>query len=175
MLYIILIPLFPFQVFLIKTLTLLTNGKELKKISRILTEQEATFESQASFILQLYIIFNRADRLPSTTQLLAVSSSILFMAKSRVEGRFANEPHAKLLKKIKYLPKSLCFIVYCSGAWAILTSILQAYVLMAFLLFATLTVVYASCLGILDCLFSSRKNMFFKKIESLGKSVYKAG
>ena len=135
LLSIILIPFFPLQVFFIKTLALLTNGEELKKISCFLTKQEGVSESMFQFILQLIIIFSRADRLPSTTQLVVLSSSLIFMAKSRVEGNFANEPDASLLKMIKSLPRCLCLVLYLSGSIAILASILKTFFLLFTLIF----------------------------------------
>ena len=63
---IILMPLFPLQVILVKLFTFLTNGPEMKKISTLMIICEANFESQLQFLLQLYIIFTRADRQPST-------------------------------------------------------------------------------------------------------------
>ena len=81
LLLILLVPFFSLEVFLLKFLVLITNGPELKKVNYLMTACEGIFESQFQCVLQLYIIFTRADRIPSTTQLLTLSSSIFFMAK----------------------------------------------------------------------------------------------
>ena len=83
-------PLFSLQVFLAKLFAFLTNGLEMKKISILMTHCEAAFESQLQLVLQLVVIFARADRKPSKAQMLSLSSSIVFMAKSRLEAHFAD-------------------------------------------------------------------------------------
>ena len=118
-------PFFPIQVFLVKLFAFLTDGPELKKISNLMTYTEATFESNLQFVLQLYIIFTRADRRPSTTQILSLSSSIVFMAKSHLESNFADKPNEPLLKKLPFLPQKLCFIVFFCGSLATLSSIFR--------------------------------------------------
>ena len=120
----ILSPFFPLQVFLVKLFAFLTNGLEMKKVSNVMTLFEATFESNLQFVLQLYIIFTRADRQPSTTQILGLSSSIVFMAKSQLQANFADKPNEPL-KKLYLLPQKLCFIIFWCGSLAIVSSIFR--------------------------------------------------
>jgi hypothetical protein len=84
----ILSPFFPLQVFLVKLFAFLTNGLEMDKVSNVMTLFEATFESNLQFVLQLYIIFTRTDRQPSTTQILGLSSSIFFHGQIPTSSKF---------------------------------------------------------------------------------------
>ena len=86
------------------------------------------------------------------TQFLALSSSITFIVKSRVEGNFANEPHASFLKKMKSLPRLFCLVLYLSGSFAILASILKAYLLLALIFLAVLLLTCAICILLLRCI-----------------------
>ena len=109
---VLLMPFFPLQVFLVKLFAFLTKGPEMKKVSNLMTLCEATNESILQLALQLYIVFNRADRQPSTSQVLSLSSSILFIAKSHLEENFTDKPNEPLLKKLTLLPQKLFFIVF---------------------------------------------------------------
>ena len=72
----------------------------MKKIGNLMTLCEAIWESNLQLTLQLYIIFTRADRELSTAQILGLSSSILFLAKSMIEENFTDKPNEPLLKKL---------------------------------------------------------------------------
>ena len=140
---ILLMPLFPLQVILVKLFTFLTDGPEMKKISTLMIICEANFESQLQFLLQLYIIFTRADRQPSTSQMLSLSSSIFFMAKSSLESSFANKPNEPLLKKLPLLSQKLCKLIFWYGSYAILLSTFR----ITFLVIGLFTIVtFANCL-----------------------------
>ena len=104
---------------------------------------EANFESQLQFLLQLYIIFTRADRQPSTSQMLSLSTSIIFMAKSSLESSFVNKPNEPLLKKLPLLPQKLCELIFWYGSYAILLSTFR----ITFFVIGLFTIVaFASCL-----------------------------
>ena len=90
-----------------------------------MTILEAVFESDLQFVLQLYIIFSRADRQPSTSQILSLSTSIIFSAKSKLEENFADKPNEPILKKLQLLPQKLCFTVFICGSMAVLTTIFR--------------------------------------------------
>ena len=147
LLLIFLIPFFPLQVFLIKLLTLLSNGTEMKKICNLMIYAEGTYESNFQFILQLYIIFTRADRQPSTTQLLSVSSSILFMAKAQLQSTFAGRPDESLSRKLVMLPRKLCYIIYFCGSAAILASTFQlSFFIMVLVFYCLMFPICYSCM-----------------------------
>ena len=139
---ILLMPFFPLQVILVKLFTFLTNGPEMKKISTLMIICEANFESQLQLLLQLYIIFTRADRQPSTSQMLSLSTSIFFMAKSSLESSFVNKPNEPLLKKLPLLPQKLCELIFWYGSYALLLStfritlfVIGLFTIVAFALF----------------------------------------
>ena len=67
-LMIVTIPFFPLVIFLTKLLAVLTKGSELKKIDSLITLNEGAWESQFQLMLQLFIVFTRADRAPSAIQ-----------------------------------------------------------------------------------------------------------
>ena len=137
-------PLFPFQVFLVKLLAFLTDGPEMKKISTLMTFHEAQLESQLQFLLQIYVIFTRADRQPSIPQILSLSSSILFMAKSWIETWFADKPNEPFLKKLTLLPTSVCFAISVFGFIAMLSSI---FGILTYLTFVIATRAFVFCLS----------------------------
>ena len=59
-----LFPFFPLLLLAAKLVALFNPGEHWKKLTFRLTLAEGAFESKATFILQLYIIFTRADRQP---------------------------------------------------------------------------------------------------------------
>ena len=158
-------PLFPVQVFLVKLFVFLTNGTEMKKISNVMTLFEATFETKYQLVLQLYIIFIRADRQPSMAQILGLSSSIVFMAISRLEEHFADNPNTPLLKKLTLLPQKLCLITFFCGSVAIVSSILQ---IISFLIVFGLVSILVFCLS---CIWMKAKNsqgqILFEKYKGM--------
>ena len=120
-----LIPFFPLQVFIIKLLAVLTNGSEFEKLSNFLTYHEGVHESGYQFALQLYIIFVRADRFPSTTQWIALSSSLFSITKTKLEEAFINKPGVPLMKRAELLPLKLSFVFYWTGSVAVIISTLK--------------------------------------------------
>ena len=165
MLLILLIPFFPLQVFIIKLLTLLSNGPEMKKIRNLMIYLEGAFESSFQFILQLYIIFTRADRQPSTTQLLSISTSILFMAKAHLEANFADKPDEPLSRKLVMLPQKLCFIIHFCGSAAILASTFQmSFFIMVLVSYA---LVFLLCCFCMKTKISQGSSWYNQKIKEL--------
>ena len=105
---------------------------------------EAIWESNLQLTLQLYIIFTRADRELSTAQILGLSSSILFLAKSMIEENFTDKPNEPLLKKLTQLPQKLCQLIFLCGSHAVILSIFQ----ITFFLIGFLAILaFGLCLG----------------------------
>ena len=147
MLLILVIPFFPLQVFIIKLLTLLSNGPEMKKICNLIIFAEGEYESTFQLILQLYIIFTRADRQPSTAQILSISTSMLFMAKSQLQSRFAGRPDEPLSRQLMLLPQKLCYVIHFCGSVAILASTFQlSFFIMVLVSFLFITLICYSCM-----------------------------
>ena len=106
-----LIPFFPLQVFLAKLLAVLTGGPELEKVSKIMTYQEI-MEAVPQFVLQIYIFLRRADTVPSTSQIVTLSSSIFSVLKAEVVGTLNDDQGESILKKIKIMAFSFSWHLY---------------------------------------------------------------
>ena len=61
----------------------------------------------------------------STSEILSLSCSIIFLAKSRLEENFADKPTEPLFKKLPLLPQKLCFIVFLCSSMAVLSCIFR--------------------------------------------------
>ena len=86
--------------------------------------------------------------------------------KSRVEGNFANEPHASFLKKMKSLPRLFCLVSYLSGSFAILATILKAYLSLALIFLVVLLLTCAVCTLFLR----GKKYILTKNIKTQGRA-----
>ena len=125
---------------------------------------EATNESILQLALQLYIVFNRADRQPLTSQVLSLSSSILFIAKSHLEENFTDKPNEPLLKKLTILPQKLFAIVFFCGSLAL--SVLFFRLLVGY------KAIYYAILGFITCLMCICPCICMKAKISQGKRWY---
>ena len=121
------VPLFPLQIFLVKLLALLTEGTEMNKISNYMGLFEGVMESSWQFILQLFIIFTSKNRQPSTTQLLTLSGSIIFIVKSHLQHHFSETPNVPLKKKLLLFPQKLCYVAFVNGGSAFILTVFQFY------------------------------------------------
>ena len=119
------VPLFPLQIFLVKLLALLTGGTEMNKISTYMSLFEGVMESSWQLILQLFIIFTSINRQPSTTQLLTLSGSIIFIVKSHLQHHFSEMPNVPLKKKLLLFPQKLCYVAFVCGGSAIIMAVFQ--------------------------------------------------
>ena len=115
------LPLFPLQIFIVKLLTLLTEGNEMNKISNYMSLFESVLESSSQLTVQLYIIFTSRNRQPSTTQILGLFGSIVFIVKAHLQQHFSETPNAPLKKKLILFPQKLCYVAFiCMGGALIL-------------------------------------------------------
>ena len=119
------VPFFPLQIFLVKLLALLTEGTEMNKISTYMSLFEGVSESSPQLILQLFIIFTSINRQPSTTQLLTLSGSIIFIVKSLLQHHFSEMPNVPLKRKLLLFPQKLCYIAFVCGGSAIIMAVFQ--------------------------------------------------
>ena len=60
---------------------------EWRKTKMMLTGIEGVFESGFQLMLQLFIIFSRSDRKPSTVQFLSILSSFISLVYARISYR----------------------------------------------------------------------------------------
>ena len=127
---------------------------------------EGHFESFFQFILQLYIIFTKADRNPSTIQLVSLFTSLLTMVISGERGYFSTEdankrleakcnknldqlrtPQEMSLDKLKYriyhFPLFLSGYLFYLGSLVMISIIFPLYTMIGTCLLALACFVYA--------------------------------
>ena len=138
------LPLFPLQIFLVKLLALLTGGTEMNKINNYMSLFESILESSFQLVVQLYIIFTNRNRQPSTTQILGLSGSIVFIVKSHLQQHFSETPNAPLKKKLMLFPQKLCYVAFICMGGALILVIFQ---FVAVLYVSTHTVIRLSLLS----------------------------
>ena len=71
------VPLFPLIVIVLKGLAMTRPGPEIKKICGEVVSIEGVWESTLQFLLNLFIVFTRADRSPSTVQIASMVTSLV--------------------------------------------------------------------------------------------------
>ena len=101
MLMLLLIPLFPVLLIVVKFLAIFHHGKELKKLDAMMTLCEGQFESFFQVGLQTYIIFLRADREPSSIQMISLPISLLMIIVGQANTWYEKEPVSDLIQDIK--------------------------------------------------------------------------
>ena len=110
--------LFPLLLISVKILCLFHNGAELTRLNNILTFAEGQIESFCQLGLQIYIIFNRADRQPSLIQMITLPASALMLVRVQVNSFYAKVDAASTIEDIKrkifmapiFLFKSIFFL-----------------------------------------------------------------
>ena len=96
-----------------------------KSASMAMNCVEGIQEASYQFILQLYIVFNRADRQPSNMQMFSLVSSLISMSIARMEGFLSDKPQAKIKTKAALLPMTLLASIYFSGSHALVITAIQ--------------------------------------------------
>ena len=124
---------------------------------------EGHFESFFQFILQLYIILTKADRNPSTIQLVSLFTSLMTMVISSERGYFStkeankrleakcnknlDQPREMSLDKLKYrlyhFPLFLSGYLFYLGSLVMISTILPLYTMIGTCLLALTCFVYA--------------------------------
>ena len=85
-------PFFPFVLICVKVIGLLNPGPNWKILAERFALSEGQIESQWQFLLQLFIVFTRADRLPSNVQLVTIVTSLLMLTKVDIGGILMKQP-----------------------------------------------------------------------------------
>ena len=67
-------------------------GEEWKKFTFRLTAAEGSFDSKTPFLLQLFIVFTRADRQPSPVQMASMATSLLMIIKTETQSFLKDQP-----------------------------------------------------------------------------------
>ena len=78
----------------------------------LITGIEGNFEGSWQFVLQLFIVFNRADREPTLLQLLTLVTSLLSIMTANVDSKFADKPDTPLMEKAKLWPYALFVSIF---------------------------------------------------------------
>ena len=86
------VPFFPLVLICVKVIGLFNPGPNWKILAERFAVQEGKFESAYQFCLQLFIVFTRADRLPSNVQLVTIVTSLLMLTKVGIDDILMKQP-----------------------------------------------------------------------------------
>ena len=132
-------PIFPFVALIVKTMGLLNPGKNWKLLAKRLTTAEALGESRCQFFLQLFIVFTRADRAPSSVQLVTLASSLVMLIVSSINETRRVQKTVELEDDIQragdVLPAILTANLVSIGCLPLLVTLLRYWVLLPLGLF----------------------------------------
>ena len=93
--------LFPVILILVKLISLVNPGLEWKKLNARITGYEGSWESSLQMILTLFIIFTRADRVPSSIQIASLVASIVMITKTAIADHLSPKQPMKLEDEVK--------------------------------------------------------------------------
>jgi len=82
----ILMVTFPFQLFIVSLISCFNDQDQWILLTTKIGIAEGLFNAHFQYLLQLFVIFTRADRHPSMFQYLAAFGSLLFLVWSRIES-----------------------------------------------------------------------------------------
>ena len=135
-------PLFPLLVLVLKVVAMTRPGPEIKKLSDKVVIIEGVWESTLQLLLNLFIIFTRADRSPSTIQLASTFTSLLLIVKTAIADFSVKFSHRKLPTKatlddqvrhtLPLLPMFLFNTIFKLGSIGIVASLLRYWTLAVF-------------------------------------------
>ena len=137
---------FPLIFLSIKFANIFTDGqKNWKTAAMAMTAIEGTFEGGFQLILQLFIVFNRADREPTNIQMMTLASSLLSCAVSSIEDIFAHKPETSIEVKASFIPYALSSNIYGKMAMAIIISTTQWSMIFFFIIFGIGYLIIIKC------------------------------
>ena len=90
-----------------------------------LTGVEGKFEGGLQLVLQLFIVFKRADREPSNIQLMTLASSLMSCVVATIEDIFAHKPKTSIEVKASFIPYALITNIYSQMTAALIISTIQ--------------------------------------------------
>ena len=118
------LPFFPFCLLAVKTIGLLNPGNNWKILAGRYAASEGFWESRYQLLLQLFIVFTRADRAPSLTQMCTLASSVVMLAKCSLDNLRRNQRTVEI-KAADFLPGILARLVFFFGHLALLAAFLR--------------------------------------------------
>ena len=131
-------PLFPLFVLLLKGFGLFCAGREFKKLIQAVTSMEGTWEATLQFLLNLFIVFSRADRSPSWVQLASLATSLVLIVKTAIadflRGRLPPNTTlaGELRRTLPLLPLFLSNTFFKLGSIAVVASLLRYWALLIY-------------------------------------------
>ena len=132
-------PIFPFVALIVKTMGLLNPGKNWKLLAKRLSTAEAMGESRCQFFLQLFIVFTKADRAPSSVQIVTLASSVIMLVVSNINETRRVQKTVELEDDIQragdVLPAILTANIVSIGCLPLLVTLLRYWVLLPLGLF----------------------------------------
>ena len=143
--------LYPFIMLSLKFAAIFTDDEEWKSASMILTGVEGNVEAYYQFVLQLFIIFSRADRQPTIIQFLSLASSLLSMSKAKIESMFSKTPDMSMQDQASYGFYALCMSVYSCGGYALMITTLQWNIILFVPAAIALSIILYCCFGFCFC------------------------
>jgi len=136
---------FPIILLIVKSIALFNIGKEFDSVNHLVTEAEARWESSLQFCLQIFIVFTRGDRQPSTRQLFSIANSVIMMSKGSIGNFLANEEPLPLGQQIVRIgtmfPVHLTNLVFKLGSLSITCALLSFNAIWLYLLLGLVWVV----------------------------------
>ena len=140
-------PIFPLFVLVVKTIGVFNPGENWKILARRCAYLEGSWESRFQLLLQLFIVFTRADRFPSAVQLATMASSVVMLAISSLDDARRKQKNVELVDDVKraidLFPGILVYNLSQIGCMALLTTLLRYWV------FLPLTFVACALFGML--------------------------
>ena len=91
----------------------------------LITGIEGSIEGSLQFVLQLFIVFNRADRQPTLLQVLTLATSLLSIMNAKVDIMFADKPETPFMEKAKFWPYALFFSIFSWVSMSLIISTIQ--------------------------------------------------
>ena len=132
------LPLFPFVLLTVKTIGVFNPGENWKILARRCSFVEGSWESRFQLLLQLFIVFTRADRAPSSVQLATMTSSVVMLSLSSLNNIRRQQKTVELGDEVRralyLLPGILAASVSSTLLLALLATLLRYWVLLPLVL-----------------------------------------
>ena len=133
------LPFFPIALICVKTIALFNPGPNWKILAQRFTVAEGLSESTCQFYLQLFIVFSRADRSPSSVQLLTLATSFLLLIKVRIDEVLMTQPPLddfwrRCLRVASFLPMLITGQLSDTSLVVLLVTLLRYWALVFLLL-----------------------------------------
>ena len=128
---------------------MLNPGENWKILTRRCAAEEGNMESRFQFLLQLFIVFTRADRAPSAVQLATMASSVFMLTLNDLGNIRRTQKVVELGDEIRravgLLPGVLLENVSSIGCMAVLATLLRYWVLLLLVLVVLTRMTVLSC------------------------------